>query len=284
MKWAEISIQTTQEAIEAVANILHEEGAGGVIIEDHVLVAYFPVSSYLMETIEQIKQLVINLRDYNINIGKGTLEVSEVDEEEWADNWKKYYKPVKISEKFLITPVWEQVKKNSDEIVIELDPGMAFGTGTHPTTVLTIRALEKTINGGEEIIDVGCGTGILSIAAAKLGAGKILALDLDQVAINSAKLNTKINNVDSIIDIKQNDLLNGISIEADVIVANILPDVIVQLAGDATRTLKTGGIFIASGIIDSKEELVRNVLEQSGLTVQETLSLEDWVAIIAKKV
>ncbi|OEF96942.1 ribosomal protein L11 methyltransferase [Vulcanibacillus modesticaldus] len=310
MKWSEISIHTTQEAIEAVANILHEAGAGGVIIEDPeilerewetpygevyqlspedfpeegvVIKAYFPLNSYLMETVEQIKLAINNLLTFDINIGDGKISISEVNEEDWASGWKKYYKPVKIADKILITPTWEEVEPKSDEIVIELDPGMAFGTGTHPTTVMCIQALEKVIKGDEEVIDVGCGTGVLSIAAAKLGAKHILALDLDEVAIKSAKLNAKINNVGSVIEVKQNNLLDNIDKRVDLVMANILAEVIIRFTSDVARVLKPNGIYITSGIIGTKAELVKDVLIRDGFIIEETLRKDDWVAFIAKR-
>lgn len=311
MKWSEITIHTTQEAIEAVANVLHDAGAGGVIIEDPEVLgrdwespfgeiyelsqndfpeegvyvkAYLPLNSYLMETVEQIKSSINNLLAYDINIGLGKVTISEVNEEDWASGWKKYYKPVQVSDKVWITPTWEEINENLDgKVVIELDPGMAFGTGTHPTTVMCIQALEKVVQGKEEVIDVGCGTGVLSIAAAKLGAKHVLALDLDEVAVKSAKLNTKINKVDSIVDVKQNNLLDYVENSADIIVANILADVIIRFTSDVARILKPKGKYITSGIIQAKAEIVRENLEEHGFVIEETLQVEDWIAYIAKK-
>jgi len=310
MKWSEIAIHTTQEATEAVANILHEAGAGGVIIEDSELLdrdwdtpygevynlspedfpdegviikAYLPMNSYLMETVEQIKLAINNLLTFDINIGSGKVSISEVHEEDWASGWKKYYKPIQVSDKILITPTWEEVASNSSKIIIELDPGMAFGTGTHPTTVMCIQALEKVIKGKEEVIDVGCGTGVLSIAAAKLGAGQILAMDLDEVAVKSAKLNTKLNHVDHLIKIKQNNLLDHVEKQADVIIANILAEVILRFISDVARVLKPNGRFIASGIIQTKADTVMKAIEKAGLVIEDRLVKEDWVTFIAKK-
>ena len=311
MKWSEVTIHTTQEAIEAVANILHEAGAGGVIIEDPEVLtrewdspfgevyqlspedfpkegvyvkAYLPLNSYLMETVEQIKSAINNLLTYDINIGVGSVSLSEVNEEDWASGWKKYYKPVKVSEKIVITPTWEEVEEEKDQFVIELDPGMAFGTGTHPTTVMSIQALEKVIRGKEHVIDVGCGTGVLSIAAAKLGVEHVLALDLDEVAVRSAKLNVKLNHVDSIVEVKQNNLLDHIDENVEIVVANILAEVILRFVSDVARILKPNGYFLTSGIIQSKADQVRTAIEEEGFVIEEILSQEDWVAFIAKKV
>jgi ribosomal protein L11 methyltransferase len=208
----------------------------------------------------------------------------EVNEEEWATAWKKYYHPVKISEKFTIVPTWEDYSPvHSDELIIELDPGMAFGTGTHPTTVLCIQALERIVKKGDSVIDVGTGSGVLSIAAAMLQAKSVLALDLDEVAVQSAKLNLKLNKVHETAYVQQNNLLDGITQESDVIVANILAEVIVRFTDDVYRLLKEDGYFIASGIILQKKEEVKAAIIASGLEIVETVQMEDWISITAKK-
>lgn len=311
MKWSEISIHTTNEAVEPIANILYEAGASGIVIEDSfdlnkehpdqygemyelnpddfpeegvIVKAYLPVNSFLGETVEQIKSAINNLISFNIDIGKNKVTISEVQEEEWATAWKKYYHPVKISSKFTIVPTWEDYEPvSSDELIIELDPGMAFGTGTHPTTVMSIQALEQTVKKGDIVYDVGTGSGVLSIASALLGAKHILALDLDDVAVESAKSNIELNNVQDQIIVKQNNLLNSITEPADVIVANILAEIIVRFTDDAYRLVKDGGYFITSGIINQKRQEVEDKILSSGFTIVETLKMEDWVTIIAKK-
>lgn len=311
MKWSEITIHTTNEAIEPISNILHEAGASGVVIEDPfdlikeredrfgeiyqlnpddypeegVLVkAYLPINSFLGETVEEIKEAINNLILFNIDIGLNKVSIMEVNEEEWATAWKKYYHPVKISEKFTIVPTWEDYSPvHSDELIIELDPGMAFGTGTHPTTVLCIQALERIVKKGDSVIDVGTGSGVLSIAAAMLQAKSVLALDLDEVAVQSAKLNLKLNKVHETAYVQQNNLLDGITQESDVIVANILAEVIVRFTDDVYRLLKEDGYFIASGIILQKKEEVKAAIIASGLEIVETVQMEDWISITAKK-
>lgn len=311
MKWSEISIHTTHEAVEAISNILHEAGAGGVVIEDPfeltrerettygeiyqlnpddypeegvIIKAYLPVNSFLGETVEEIKQAINNLMLYNIDIGRNKITISEVNEEEWATAWKKYYNPVKISERFTIVPTWETYEPvSSDELIIELDPGMAFGTGTHPTTVMCIQALEKTVKKGDVVVDVGTGSGILSIAAAMLGAKRVHALDLDPVAVESAKLNVKLNKVHDVVTVSQNNLLDRMDEQADVIVANILAEIILRFVDDAYRLLRSDGMFITSGIIQTKKQEVKEGLLRAGFTIEETLTMEDWVAFIAKK-
>ncbi|MFK9091403.1 50S ribosomal protein L11 methyltransferase [Bacillus salipaludis] len=313
MKWSEISIHTTNEAIEPISHILHEAGASGVVIEDPfeltkeredqfgeiyqlnpddypdegvIVKAYLPVNSFLGETVEAIKDSINNLIIYDIDLGKNDVTISEVHEEEWATAWKKYYNPVKISEKFTIVPTWEIYEPvSSDELIIELDPGMAFGTGTHPTTVMCIQALERTVRPGDRVIDVGTGSGVLSIASAMLGAEDVRAYDLDEVAVTSAKLNIKLNKVSNTVSISQNNLLDGVEENsADVIVANILAEVILRFTEDVAQSVKPGGTFIASGIIQQKKDQVKEAIVAAGFEISETMLMEDWVAIIAKRI
>lgn len=311
MKWSEVSVHTTQEAVEAVSNILHEVGASGVVIEDPeilhrewdvsfgeiyqlspqdyptegvIIKAYLPLNTDLGKITEEIQLSIENLVQYGIPIGKGEVTLAEVDEEDWETAWKKYYKPVQISDRITITPTWEEyTPRNKEELVIELDPGMAFGTGTHPTTVLCIQAIEKWIKPGDHVIDVGCGSGILSIAAAKLGAGSILAMDLDEVAVNSTNMNAELNRISDKIEIRQNNLLEGVTGPVELIVSNILAEIIVRFIDDAYQCLKDDGLFITSGIISQKSEEVTSALKQAGFTILETVMLEDWVSIVAKK-
>jgi len=311
MKWSEISIHTTNEAVEPISHILHEAGASGVVIEDPfdltkeredkfgeiyqlnpddypeegvIMKAYLPVNSFLGETVEGIKEAINNLLLFDIDLGLNNISISEVNEEEWATAWKKYYNPVKISEKFTIVPTWETYEPvSSDEKIIELDPGMAFGTGTHPTTVLCIQAIERTVQPEDKVIDVGTGSGVLSIAAAMMDAQQVLALDLDDVAVESAKLNIKLNKVHPRVTVKQNNLLNNVEGPVNVVVANILAEVIVRFTDDVYRVLENGGTFISSGIISTKKQEVKDALIKSGFKIEETMMMEDWVAFIAKK-
>lgn len=311
LKWSELCIHTTNEAIEPISNILHEAGASGVVIEDSedfdkdrstdfgemyeldpvdfpeegvILKAYLPMNSFLGETVEQIKQAINNLLLYDIDLGSNQIMLSEVNEEEWATAWKKYYKPVKISDKITITPTWEDYQPvSSDELIIELDPGMAFGTGTHPTTVLSIQAIEQFSKQSPFVIDVGTGSGVLSIAAALLGSKRVVAYDLDEVAVKSARINTKLNKVDKIVQVKQNNLLDHVQEKPDLIVANILAEIILRFEKDAYQLLKPGGIFITSGIIQAKKEQVKQALIATGFDILEVNQMEDWICIIAKK-
>lgn len=311
VKWTELSILTTHEAVEPVSNILHEAGASGVVIEDSkeltkeridqfgeiyalkpedfpkngvVVKAYLSASSFLGETIEEIKLAIDNLKNFDINIGENVLTICEVDEEDWANAWKAYYHPVKISERFTIVPTWENYKPvSTDELIIELDPGMAFGTGTHPTTVMCLQALEKVVQEGNSVIDVGTGSGVLSIGAAMLGAEYVHALDLDEVAVTSARENIALNKVDDVVSVFHGNLLDTVKEPADVVVANILAEIIMTFTDDAFSIVKPGGLYVTSGIIGAKKDDVKAALEKSGFVIEEVLMMEDWVAIISRR-
>lgn len=311
MKWSEISIHTTHEATEAVANILHEAGASGVVIEDSadpsrihedrfgeiwaldkndfpvdgvILKAYLPVNSFLIETVKDIGQSISGLSEFGIDAGENAIQTNEVDEEDWATAWKKYYHPVKISGRFTIVPTWEEYEPvESDELIIELDPGMAFGTGTHPTTVMCLQALEKYVKPGDTVVDVGTGSGVLSIGAALLGASRVHALDLDQVAVVAAKENIELNHVEETVEVKHGNLLDSVKEPAEIIIANILAEVIISFSQDAYSILPENGLFIVSGIIGQKRDLVKDDLISKGFEIVESVLMEDWVAIIAQK-
>lgn len=311
MKWSELSIHTKNEAVEAISNILHEAGASGVVIEDSaeytkpredqfgeiyalseedfpesgvIVKAYLSESSFLIETVEEIKAAITNLTNFNIDIGENIVSIVEVNEEDWATAWKQYYHPVKISERFTIVPTWEEYTPvSTDELIIELDPGMAFGTGTHPTTVMCLQGLEKVVKPGDTVVDIGTGSGVLSIGAALLGAKSVHALDLDEVAVRSAKENVELNNVSDRVSVFHGNLLDTVKEPADVVVANILAEIIMSFTDDAFTIVKPGGLYVTSGIIGAKRDDVKAALEASGFVIQEVLMMEDWVAIIARR-
>jgi len=311
MKWYELCVHTTNEACEAVSNILHEFTSGGITIEDPLditkehhttfgevyelnredypaegifIKTYFSEDPRANNMLSDIQDAIKGLATYRLDIGKGSVTVVEVEEENWATAWKKFYKPVKISDNIWIKPTWESIETNvEDPLVIELDPGMAFGTGTHPTTKLCVQALEKFVKQDDTVLDVGCGSGVLSIAAALLGADSVYAFDLDDVAVSSTRNNTNVNKMEAVIKVKQNNLLEGITEKADVIVSNILAEIIITFTQDVWECLKEEGYFIASGIISEKKELVVSNLHESGFKIVHTDLKDDWIVIVAQK-
>jgi ribosomal protein L11 methyltransferase len=309
MKWTEVKIKTTTEAVEAVANILYEVGVGGVVIEDPsdpiftvkglgdwdymdealldnsyegaIVKGYLPESEDLIDIIDLIKQNVEKIPLYNLDKGLGEVTTTEVYEEDWESAWKKYYKPKKIGEKVVVKPTWEDYEASEGEIILELDPGMAFGTGTHETTMMCIQNLEKYVKSDSTVLDIGCGSGILSVAAAKLGAKKVVGVDLDEVAIRVSKKNVIDNDVASIVDIRKGNLVEVIEEKADVVVANIIADVVIILSSQIKQFMKEGSVFISSGIILDKVDHVVAALKENGFHIEDIIKMGEWVAIVA---
>lgn len=307
MNWVEIKVKTTTEAIEAVSNIFYEAGVAGVVIEDPKIylraddsglwdyievpkdidfevaqvTGYLVEDSSLAERTRVIKERIKELPGYGLDIGKGQIDLTTISESDWGETWKKYYKPTHIGENLVIKPSWEVYTSKPDELIIELDPGMAFGTGTHETTMLCLEIMEKYIKKDFTVIDIGCGSGILSIAAGKLGAREVLAIDKDETAVRVAWENIKRNNLDSKIQVVKGDKLQDINFKADVIVANIVADVIIDLAKDVPLYLNENGVFIASGIIKDRKLSVIEALEKNGFDLVEQFEKGEWVALIS---
>jgi ribosomal protein L11 methyltransferase len=308
MKWTEIRIKTTEEAYDAISDMLTEIGAGGVAIEDPndirkeisnpnsldytdddflnslgndvIIKAYFNDTYNIAELTEIIKEKISFISEF-LDIGHGFDGYSQVDDEDWATAWKKYYKPIKISDRLVIKPTWEEYIKTDNEVVIELDPGMAFGTGTHETTKMCGQLLEKYVKIDNKVIDVGCGTGILSIIAVKLGAKHIEAVDVDEIAVRVTKENCELNGVNDYINAftgKLNDINKNEKV--DIVVANIIANVIIDISKLMNNFLKPNGILITSGIIKERKSEVIDVYTQCGFSLEEILELGEWVGIV----
>ncbi|MDE3535690.1 50S ribosomal protein L11 methyltransferase [Clostridioides difficile] len=309
--WIEVTIKTTTEAVEPITNILYEQGAGGAVIEDpkdflfqkkneldwdyveeevfkkneedDVLIkTYVSEEKNVMEFVEIIKQKVLGLKDFGIDIGEGSVSLDQVNEADWANAWKAYYKPTKVGQRVVVKPTWEDYAMQEGDLIIELDPGMAFGTGTHETTSMCIRELEKYVNKDSKVFDIGCGSGILAIAVAKLGAKEVVAVDLDEVAVKVAKENVLENKVEKSVSVMHGNLTDVIKDKADVIVANIIADIIKILAKDVQNFMKEDAIFISSGIILDKVEEVKESLIENGFEIVEVQKLGEWSAIVSK--
>lgn len=314
MDWTAVKVVTSSEAVEAVSYLLTNEGAVGVQIEDAkdfanlkpgrygkygeiidpndiphrksgaAVTGYFPQNVFVPELITTIQEKVNKLKDYQLDPGAATVISEAVNNKEWATVWQKYYHPLRVTNQLTIVPQWENYQPSSpNEKLIVLDPGMAFGTGTHPTTRLMLEALEIVVHGGESMIDVGTGSGVLSIAAKLLGAGQVEAYDIDDVAVRSAKKNINLNQSAKDIKVGVNSLLDGIHTQVDLVVANILAEIIVPLVPQAYENLKPGGQFLVSGIIKDKAELVETELKKHHFIVDQKLQMKDWYGMIAHK-
>ncbi|MBX9076418.1 50S ribosomal protein L11 methyltransferase [Streptococcus anginosus] len=304
--WQELTITVSREAEEAVSNILIDLGSQGVAIDDSAdylgeagpfgevlpqveqlnmvaITAYYPETANLEMIRQEVKERLVQLRDFGLEIGETQLTTQQLAEEDWADNWKKYFEPARVTHDLTIVPSWTDYEATIGEKIIKLDPGMAFGTGTHPTTKMSLFVLEQILRGGETVLDVGTGSGVLSIASSLLGAKDIYAYDLDEVAVRVAQENIELNPDMENIHVASGDLLRGVEIEADVIVANILADILVNLTDDAYRLLKDEGYLIMSGIISEKWNLVRESAEAAGFFLETHMIQGEWNACVFKK-
>ena len=304
--WQELTITVSREAEEAASNILIELGSQGVAIDDSAdylgqvdqygelfpeveqservrITGYYPASVDIEDIAVQVNERLAELDGFGLETGEIELTRQELAEEDWADNWKKYFEPARITHDLTIVPSWTDYEATTGEKIIKLDPGMAFGTGTHPTTKMSLFALEQVLRGGETVLDVGTGSGVLSIASSLLGAKDIYAYDLDDVAVRVAQENIALNAGTENIHVAAGDLLKGVDIEADVIVANILADILVNLTDDAYRLLKDEGYLIMSGIISEKCNLVRESAETAGFFLETHMIQGEWNACVFKK-
>lgn len=308
--WIEITIHTTNEASEIVESILLDYGSTGVAIEDPTTLeenlhddfgtivelspADYPevgvvVKGYINElnfddkTFSRFKGELEQLGK-NINIGEFfKIETTTIKDSDWENSWKDYFNILNIGEKFVIVPTWREYENTDNKYIINIDPGMAFGTGGHETTSLCIKNLEKYVKPHDNVIDVGCGSGILSIAASYLTDGNLKAVDLDKLAVDVSRENFALNNLENRIEVEEASLLTKETKKYDVIVANILAHIIELMLEDAYKLLEDGGYFITSGIIkDKKDELLEKMLEQGFKLVEET-SDNEWYSFVVTK-
>lgn len=309
-QWIEVSIQTTHEAAELTAEIMRAAGANnGVVIEDPVLIntlrnsgtwelcdipeqgntevvtvtAYYPEDEELQPRLAQIEEEMAALEASIGTCRFGNTHFRTVSEQDWANEWKQYFHVTHIGETLVIKPTWEEYAAKAGEHIIEIDPGMAFGTGTHHTTCMCMERLEKVLRPGMEVFDVGTGSGILAIAAAKLGAETVKAVDIDATAVRVAAENIAANGLTEKINVKQGDLLQGTEGQADVIIANIIADIIIMLLEDVPGKLKNGGIFLASGIIEERQNDVAAAAAKAGLCVEAVDTKGGWVVMQMRK-
>ena len=317
MKWNKFTIKTTTEAEDYLSAMLDEIGVEGIEIEDNVplskedqsamFIDFLPelpqddgtskVSFYIdaendyEEILEQVKAGIEEWRQF-VDIGEGSIVQSETEDIDWQNNWKEFFKAFTIDD-ILIKPTWEELKEeDKDKFLIEIDPGISFGTGKHETTQLCIRQLQKYVEGKHpKVLDVGCGSGILSIVALKLGAREVVGTDLDADCMTSTRDNMQVNHLDlslgtfyvgNLIDDEELQEKVGTE-EYEIVVANILAPVIIAMAPVIPARLKQGGYFITSGIIDFKENEVKEAIEAAGLTVVEINHQGEWVNITAQK-
>ncbi|MBQ3322983.1 MAG: 50S ribosomal protein L11 methyltransferase [Firmicutes bacterium] len=328
MKYIELKIHASRQGIEAVLPLLMGYGVESVSVDDPADLDTImdkenpyewdyideslnrhpdrePVLSVWLDDTDENREIVQNIKidilklkaeeQYltfgpDADFGRLYVESETVDDEAWKDKWKEYFKPAKITDRIVVKPTWEAYDAKAGELVLEIDPGTAFGTGTHETTSLCMKLLEKYAAncGGEgtgnvRVIDVGCGSGILSVAAALLGCKYVLGTEIDSEAVQIARENVALNGVASQVKVLEADLLKGIPYKADIIVANLMHNLVMQLAPDAYTHLDAGGVFISSGILLEKRDQVASAVEAAGFKILEIPEDGEWCAIAARK-
>lgn len=317
MKWTKFTLQTTTEAVDLISSMLDEIGIEGIEIEDNIPLSeadtkgmfidilpelppddgsarvnfYLEDLTNLENILNQIEEGLDELSQF-VNVGERTIAMSETEDTDWINNWKQYFKPFTVDD-ILIKPTWEEIpEEHKDKLLIQIDPGTAFGTGMHETTQLCIRQLRKFVNSQSKILDVGTGSGILGIAALKLGAASVFGTDLDENAITAVKENLESNDISTDrFRVVQGNIIDDKAIQDeagyqcyDIAVANILAPVIILLQEEIPRHIKHGGIFITSGIINMKEQDVRTAMEANPeLEILETTYQGEWVSITARR-
>lgn len=318
MRWNKYTLTTTTEAEDMISSMMMDVGIEGIEIEDRVplseqdrsrmFVDIFPegpeddgvarISFYLEPEqdngaiLAAVQNGLDEIRGWGVDVGSGMIEASQTEDKDWINNWKQYFKPFTVDD-ILIKPTWEELPaEHKDKLLIQIDPGTAFGTGKHETTQLCIRQLKKYVKPGDQVLDLGTGSGILGITAIKLGAGRVFGTDLDENAITAVLENVEVNGIlPERFEVRQGNIIDDRKIQDaagygcyDIAVANILADVILLLQGEVPVHLKPGGVFISSGIIDKKEKAVTDaILANDAFELLETVRQGEWVSITARK-
>lgn len=321
MEWIQVSVKTSTDGIEPLSGRLYNIGVTGIEIEDAVDFEEFLENNrdywdYVDESLEPLKTAETTVKFYvsanaageellaaaraevaalkaideDKRFGRLEIFVQNMKEEDWSENWKKYFHPLEVGEKILIQPEWEPIEGTTDRTVFTVNPGMNFGTGGHQTTQLCIESIEKYVKDGSAVLDLGCGSGILSVIALLLGAERAVAVDIDPNARDSAYANLALNNLPRE---KYEVLIGDITSDAvlrdklgehkyDIVLANIVADVIIALSPYVRGFMKPGGVFVCSGIITERTDEVKKALSDAGLEVTDVMTRGDWAAMVAK--
>jgi len=304
MKWtaAEVIVYSdpAEAAVELISTLFYDLGLSGVVIADpdmeppegwgdnalpkpghHSVTGYFPQNDTLASNrleLEQKMAVLAQTEGFYFQI-----HYREMDEEDWAESWKAYFWPEKLTDTLVVKPTWREYTPAEGEMIIEIDPGMAFGTGTHPTTALCVQLIQHYLRPGDDFLDVGTGSGILMIAAARLGASKVFGTDADSLACDISRQNLLLNRIDpDRFFVKSGDLVDTVTETFQLISANILSEVILVLLDDVQQVLVPGGILICSGIIEANQQQVVEKMKATGFQILEVRSKEGWVAIAGK--
>jgi len=309
MKWYKIEIKTETEAVDILTYLLEENGIEGAVIEDPndlmfqdkfvgdwdyseetarqfdhedvVVRVFVEADQDIDEKVNMIKGFLETIQSNGLSIGSGLIDHEIVDDVAWKDKWKEYFKPFKMGQQLVIKPSWEDYEAGDGEIIIEMDPGSAFGSGTHETTSLCVELIETVVKEGDFVYDIGCGTGILGISAALLGADKVVGVDIAEDAIIATRENVKKNKLEGKMTAQLGSLTEGLNGKADLIVANIIADILIAMNESLENFIKPGGHYIMSGIIDGRVEDVVASLESHNFEVIKKCTKGEWHGILA---
>ncbi|MGB4659154.1 MAG: 50S ribosomal protein L11 methyltransferase [Mobilitalea sp.] len=319
MKWTKLTLETTVEAEDLVSNMLNDLGISSIEISDNIplseedrkklFIDFLPEMneqdhtafvSFYINVEEDLEALLCNVKDglqelsEFVEVGTGIITITETEDLDWINNWKEFFKPFYVDDNILIKPTWEELPDvKEDDLVIEIDPGTSFGTGSHETTKLAIIGLKKHMQADSVVLDAGSGSGILSIIAKKLGAKEVLGIDIDPIATEAALLNAEVNKMEIAkgnLSFHTGNIIEDDGIRSligrnkyDIVVANILADVIIPLSDVISENLKPGGVFISSGIINTKEKDVEEALLKNNFAIIEVNRMNDWISFVAEK-
>ena len=313
MDWIELTVHTTTQGAEVVSDALMLSGATGTMVEDRADIpdpdkpngyweiidpklieslpedvqvhAWFEPDATFQERLQALRsQLDMNRRlAPEVDLGTLAIDTVNVKDEDWSEVWKQFYKPFRAGRSLVVKPTWEPYDAKPGDRVIEIDPGMAFGSGTHETTGMCLELLEDAVHGGERVIDVGTGSGILAIGAALLGARDVLAIDIDPTAVKVARENVAHNHLEQTVTTLEGNLLEKVDAQCEVCVANIIADVICMFAAPLNDHIVPGGLFICSGIIKEREQDVTDALLAAGYAILEIRRKGEWVAMISRR-
>ena len=313
MDWIELTVHTTTQGAEVVSDALMLSGATGTMVEDRADIpdpdkpngyweiidpklidslpedvqvhAWFEPDATFQERLQALRSQLDMNRRLAPEVDLGTLQIDTVNvkDEDWSEVWKQFYKPFRAGKSLVVKPTWEPYAPKPGDRVIEIDPGMAFGSGTHETTGMCLELLEEAVHGGERVIDVGTGSGILAIGAALLGAKDVLAIDIDPTAVKVARENVAHNHLEQTVTTLEGNLLEKVDAQCEVCVANIIADVICMFAAPLNDHIVPGGLFICSGIIKEREQDVTGALLAAGYTILDIRRKGEWVAMISRR-
>jgi ribosomal protein L11 methyltransferase len=290
--WVEWAVEIHPSLVEAVSSFLIEQGSPGVIQEElpgpaprkkERIIAYLPNDRGFRAKGEKIRSFLSSVSQ--LHPGSFTFHHRVIKEEKWAENWKANFKPLRITPRLVVKPPWEEYARQKGEWVIEIDPGMAFGTGTHPSTQMCVQALEEIIRSSPHfpsMLDVGTGSGILAIAARKLGVGQVLAVDIDPVAIDCARKNASVNNIDRGIEFRVGSP-DGLRQKFDIIVANLLPQELLKVAPFLPKRMSSRGTLVISGLLRGQENEMISAFAEQGLEILRSRKLRGWACLVLRQ-